>query len=167
MSILVHGTPCSLSDFVFFWIIFRASSNYFCPRLNVKRILPDHFSLPSREPPLVSKPRQPRNKSTTVSSSPILSALLSRAIFSPRDPRNGYLRHSTPARIVGLFFERKRNKEFPLGSFVTRLAPFRRLRMLYEAALITSAICPRTDATFLCLPVMLFAKCGKNDIDAD
>lgn len=60
---------------------------------------------------------------------------------APRGLKTGYLRPSALASRSFPSFERKRNKEFPLGSPVTRSAPFRCSCTLYELrVLITSAI---------------------------
>jgi hypothetical protein len=71
--------------------------------------------------------------------------------------------HSTPLEswiftfycaheLLSLFRERKRNKEFPLGSFATRPAPFRRsLHALWTRAYYISNFHPnRHDAVTLC-----------------
>lgn len=62
---------------------------------------------------------------------------------APRGLKTGYLRPSALASRSFPSFERKRNKEFPLGSPVTRSAPFR-CSSLWTWALITSAIFLRT-----------------------
>lgn len=51
---------------------------------------------------------------------------------APRGLKTGYLRPSALASRSFPSFERKRNKEFPLGSPVTRSAPFRCSCTLYE-----------------------------------